>query len=226
VEGREGDGVGDPGGEVHVAEPGELPADLGPEPFDLLPGVHHRVDEPGHPVGGYAGQVVAHREVEDKRSGVRAEEGGDLVPAAQHLDDHPGLDVLLQGLGDLELLAPFDVVADGLHVDARPADLEFVHDLDGLELHEPGASQPGQHDVLGHLAVRPGGRADRSRRRPSQEVDRYVGALRHVEESGRRQVVDTVPALPLVADPGQEVGQAEGREGLVGLGHPAPPDSG
>ncbi len=36
----------------------------------------------------------------------------------------------------LEFLRPLDVVALVLHVDARPRDLQLVHDLDGLELDE------------------------------------------------------------------------------------------
>ena len=60
--------------------------------------------------------------------------------AAEDLDRQPRLDVLLERLPEAQLLAPLDVVADGLHVDARPRDHQLVHDLDGLQLDEPAAA--------------------------------------------------------------------------------------
>ena len=64
-------------------------------------------------------------------------------------------------LVDAQLLAPLDVVADRLHVDARARDVELVEHLDGLELDDPAAAEPAEDDVLGELGVRPGRRAER-----------------------------------------------------------------
>ena len=108
---------------------------------------------------------------------------------------------------DAQLLAPLDVVADGLHVDARPRDVELVEDLDGLELDDARAGQPGQDDVLGQLRVRAGGRADRRGGRPAEEADRQVRPGGGVVEAVGRQVEDALPRLPLVGDPPEQHAQ-------------------
>ena len=46
-------------------------------------------------------------------------------------------------------------------MNARPRYLEAVVHLDGLQLDDPAAGKPRQHDVLGKLSVRASGRAYR-----------------------------------------------------------------
>ncbi|GBE25784.1 hypothetical protein BMS3Bbin02_02073 [bacterium BMS3Bbin02] len=92
----------------------------------------------------------------------RSQELGGRSPLLQNVDHHPRLDVLFEALGNQELLAPLDVVTNGLGVYARPCDVELVEDLDGLELEDSCPRHVTQHDVLGELAVRPGRRADGS----------------------------------------------------------------
>ena len=83
-----------------------------------------------------AGEVVADRHVEDVRPRVVAHELAQRFPVAEDLDDHPRLGVLLDALRDQQFLAPLDVVTDGLHVDARPGDLEFVEHLHRLQFEQ------------------------------------------------------------------------------------------
>ncbi len=88
----------------------------------------------------------------------------------QHVDQHRALHVLIERLGDAQLLRPLDVVADVGRVDARPRDLQLVVDLDRLELHDPPAGEPGEHEVLSHLRLRPGRRARRDSRPRDRET--------------------------------------------------------
>ncbi len=96
-------------------------------------------------------QVVADAHVEDHP---RARAGpAQLV--VQGVDQDPGPQILVEGLVDLELLRPLDVVPLVGDVDAGLVDVELVEGLDGLELDQPGTHQPGGDDVLGHLGVGP-----------------------------------------------------------------------
>jgi hypothetical protein len=84
---------------------GERRRDLHAQAFDRVPGIDHPVDVCAHRLRRDAGQVVADRQVEDVGTGVGSDERAELVPSAEDLDDHPRLDVLLEGLADPELLA-------------------------------------------------------------------------------------------------------------------------
>jgi len=213
VERRQRDRVGDVCRELEVAEPGEhrVVGDLRAQSLDLVGRIVHRVDEAGDLVGPDAGEVVADRHVEHVRAGptvIRVtDELAERLPVPQHLDDHPRLDVLLEALVDEELLAPLDVVPDRLHVDARAGDPEIIEDLDRLEFEQPGATEPRQHDVLCHLAVWTGGRADRGGRGAPEEFEREVDVGVGSPEPRRRQVEDPFAGRPLVLDPREQHGQ-------------------
>jgi hypothetical protein len=167
--------------------------------------------------GGDAGQVVADAHVEHVWTGI-SDVLRDRFPAPQHVDRHPRLDVLLERLVDLQLLGPLDVVADGLHVDARPADLQLVEDLDGLQLEHPGTGQPGEDDVLGHLRVWTGGWSERCGSRATEEAHRQVDIGFRRPEAGDGEVEDAVTRLPLVGDPSQQHTSGNGVSGGAFMG--------
>ena len=77
------------------------------------------------------------------------------------VDQHPGAQVLIERLVDLQLLRPLDVVALVLAVDTRLVDVELVEGLHRLQFQKPGSDQPGDDDVLRHLAVRARGNPER-----------------------------------------------------------------
>ena len=236
VERRQRDRVGDVRREVEVAELREhrVVRDLRAQPLDLVGRVVHRIDEAGDLVRLDAGQVVADRHVEHVRAGptvVRvADELVQRLPLLQHLDDHPRLDVLLEALVDEQLLAPLDVVADGLHVDARPGDLEVVEDLDRLQLEQSGTTEPRQHDVLRHLAVRvpppgrrgwrPGGRGTRTtgRRHPLPDACPASRIVRSGRSKIRLRVVHScsIRASSIGSDIGVSGGVGAAAVGSVG----------
>jgi len=121
-------------------------------------GVDHGVDEGVDLVVLDPLEVIADADVEPHLVD-RAE--SELL--AQHGDREVRLDVLVVRLGDGELGGPLAVVALVLGLDARLghcfAQLFAVDLLDGLQLHEPGARQVGDEDVVGQLGLRPRGRA-------------------------------------------------------------------
>ncbi len=84
---------------------------------------------------------------------------------AQHRDREVRLEVLVIRLGNGELGGPLAVVALVLGIDARLGDslahVLAVYGLDGLQLHEPGARQVGDEDVVGQLGLWPCRRAHR-----------------------------------------------------------------
>ena len=102
----------------------------------------------------------------------------------QDLEEHRRAHVLAQRLLQLQFLRPFHVVADVGHVDARPRDLQLVEDLDGLQLDDARAAQPGEHDVLRQLAVRSGRRAERRGSAVAVERDREIQPRDAAEELG------------------------------------------
>ena len=110
-----------------------------------------------------AGQVVADRHVEDHAGTVPGE--AELV--VQGVDQHPGAQVLVERLIDLELLRPLDVVTLVLDIDAGLVDVELVQGLDRLQLDEAGSHQPGHDDVLRHLTVWSGGDTEWSLQQPA-----------------------------------------------------------
>ena len=85
----------------------------------------------------------------------------------QHVDQHRALHILVERIGDAQFLRPLDVVADVRRVDARPGDLQLVVDLNRFEFHDPPAGEPGEHEVLRHLRLRPRRRAGRIAGHPS-----------------------------------------------------------
>ena len=96
--------------------------------------IRHRVEVPLDVRLEHAFEVVADAHVEDHA-------GALAVPAelvVQGVDQHPGPQVLVERLEDLQLLGPLDVVALVLDVDARLVDVELVERLDGLELEQTG----------------------------------------------------------------------------------------
>ncbi len=209
VKGRQGDLVGELGGEVEVAPAPQVVGDLAPQGLDLGAGVLHRVDPGPHLGRADAGQVVAHAHVED---GVLLEPVGgqpEQVVRLEHVEEHRARHVLAQTVGQPQLLAPFDVVADRGGVDARPGQDQAVVDLDGLELEDAAPGQPGQHDVLRHLVLGAGRGSDRARRAPSVEEHGGVEVRRAVPELARGQVEDLPLTLVLAGHPAQE--GAEGR---------------
>ncbi len=140
-------------------------------------------------------QVVAHAHVEDRLAEAVAGRHG---PRAQHLDQHRALDVLLERLLELELLRPLDVEADGVHVDARARDVQLVEHLDRLELHDPAAAEPRQHEVLRHLGLRPRRRPQRARGVAAVEGHREIEILETTDELRGGEMEDRPAVLQLV----------------------------
>ena len=153
-----------------------------------------RLDPGAHARRADAFQVVAHAHVED---GVVA--GREFLAQQprrlQDLEEHRRADVLAQRLLQLQFLRPLDVVADVGGVDARPRDLQLVENLDGLQLDDARAAQPGEHDVLRQLTVRSGGRPERRGGAVAVKVDREIQPGQAAEELALRQVEDL--AFPL-----------------------------
>ncbi len=165
------------------------------------------------------GEVVADRQVEDVWSRVGAEVGRERLPRTEDVEHHPRLDVLVERLGDLQLLAPLDVETDGLHVDARSVDLELVEDLNRLQLEHAPTAEPCQHDVLSELTVGARCGSHGCRRLASHEIGGQIGSVGDVEEPGRRQIEYPSPGREFVIDPPEEPPQRERRQRGCGDGH-------
>ena len=103
-----------------------------------------------------------------------------------------------------QLLRPLHVVAHGLHVDAGARDLQLVEDLHRLELEDPAAGQPREHDVLRHLALRPRGGPERAARHVPLEHHGGVVALVAEHELAAWQVEDGVVLVELAKHAEQE----------------------
>ena len=167
---REGDVVGQLGGDFDVGKLGVLFGQHRLEHPDLLRRVRQTVHKAGHRGTLDTLQVVSHTHIED-----RAEGGRSLEPQhpPQDVDQHPGFDVLPGRFLQLEFLGPFDVVSLVGHINAWPGDLQLVHNLHRLQFDEPGARKPGRDDVLGHLGVGAGPRPDGRRQvMPKDILDR------------------------------------------------------
>ena len=163
VEGGEGHGTGDLGGDG-VDIRALLREQLVEHGNTLLEnrrfgGVHHTVQEGVHFRPPDALQVVAHGHVENKAVGITQ-----VVQLGQHLAGAPGFHVFLKGLGDRQLCAPLAIVALVLRQNAGPVDaggqLSAVHLLNGFQFKEPGTAEVARHDVLGQLGVGAGGGAE------------------------------------------------------------------
>ena len=127
-------------------------------------------------------EVVADADVEDHAGGV----AGEAELAVERVDEDPGAEVLVERLAHLQLLGPFAVVALVLQVDAGLGDVELVQGLDGLELDEPRAAEPGGDDILGHLRVGAGGDAEGGLEAAAVDLggERVAGAGREEEFAG------------------------------------------
>jgi hypothetical protein len=156
VEGGDGDAVGDPGADG-IDERGLGGEHLLEDALALLidgslGGVLHLVEVLVDLGTLDALQVVAHGHIEDET--VRVTQAVDL---GQDFAGEPGLDVLLIGLGHIELGGPLAVIALVLRQDAGTVDaggqLRAVHLLDGLQFEEPGSGEVGGDNVLGQLGV-------------------------------------------------------------------------
>ena len=119
----------------------------------------------------------------------------------QGVDQHPGAQVLVEGFEDLELLRPLDVVSLVFQIDARLVDVELVEGLDGLQLEEPGADQPGHDDVLRHLGVRAGGNAKGCLEELAVLLEPETIVFRRDEERRPGYTEDRVLLLELGEDP-------------------------
>ena len=163
VEGGEGHGAGDLGGDgvdgvlfsrEQLVEYGDALLENG-----RFGGVHHAVQEGVHLLALDALQIVAHGHVEHKAVGI-----AQAVQLGQHLAGAPGFHVFLKGLGDRQLCAPLAIVALVLRQNAWAVDaggqLGTVHFLNGFQLEEPGAAEVASDDVLGQLGVGAGSGAE------------------------------------------------------------------
>ena len=163
VEGGEGDGAGDPGGDgvdgvllrrEQLVENGD--ALLEDRRFGS---VHHAVQEGVHFRPPDALQVVAHGHVENKAVGI-----AQTVQLGHDLAGAPRLHVFLKCLGDGQLRGPLAVVALVLCQNAGAVDaggqLSAVHLLNGFQFKEPGTAEIARHDVLGQLGVGAGSGAE------------------------------------------------------------------
>ena len=175
---RERHGVRDAGRDVDLADAGEAAGD----DVDVRrqPGrrVGHGVEVPLHVGPADPLEVVADAHVEHDAGALARE----AERAVEGVDEHPGAQVLVERLVDAQLLAPLDVVALVLDVDAGLVDLELVEGLDRLELDQPGAGEPRGDDVLGHLGVRAGGDAPRR-----VQLDAQLAAPEAVVRRGGRR---------------------------------------
>ena len=163
VEGGEGHGTGDLGGDG-VDIRALLRKQLVEHGNTLLEnrrfgGVHHTVQEGVHLRPPDALQVVAHGHVENKAVGI-----AQTVQLGHDLAGAPRLHVFLKGLRDSQLRGPLAVVALVLCQNAGAVDaggqLRAVHLLNGFQLEEPGAAEIARHDVLGQLGVGAGSGAE------------------------------------------------------------------
>ena len=119
--------------------------------------VLHLVQEPLHVRLLDALEVVADAEI--KYDARRLARKAELV--VQRMYQNPGTKILIEGLFDSQFLRPLDVVTFVLHVDAGLGNIQYIECLYRLEFNVTRAAQPGGHDVLRHLRVRPRGRAER-----------------------------------------------------------------
>ncbi len=203
---REGDVLGEGGRDLDVA-------DAGPDRGDRVDRVGKgilRVAEGGDELLDAGAldplQVVADAHVEE-RPGARQPE---LL--REGVDEDPRLEVLVERLLELQLLRPLAVEGLVGRVDAGPAHLELVEDLDRLQLDEPGAAEPARDDVLRELAVGSGGDAEGRRELPAEETRGEPGL--GPGDTGFRDPEDRVARLELAEHPPREELERDGTEGL------------
>jgi len=134
------------------------------------------------------------------------------------MHQHPGVEVFVEGLLQLQFLGPLAVVGDIRRIDAGAAHGELIQDLDGLQFDEARAAEPARDDVLGELGVGPGGHAQR-RRQASPEDAAFEPGARYLDvRLGNAQHRSLV--LQFLEDPAGEPFQRKWTKGL--LHHRAP----
>ena len=132
--------------------------------------------------------VVTHTDVEN-HAGPPA---GKPQLAMQRVNQHPCPHILVKRLVHLQFLRPLAVVTLVLHVDAGLGDLDLVQSLDGLQLDEPGATQPRRDDILRHLGMRTG----RNAKRRLQVLPIQAGANRIVRLRMKEQLARNAKNRP------------------------------
>ena len=162
VHGRNGQVVGEAGGNGDVPKRRIEGREFLPEALDVLRRVVHAVKETLHGRAPDAFEIVARAHVEDEARPLAGFSfGGQAQHVAQGVEKHEGFQILLKGLIQLELLRPFAIVALVGHVDAGFRDVEFVQRLYGLQLDEARPAQPRREDVLRELRMRHGSHSER-----------------------------------------------------------------
>ena len=211
VERAQRDRVRHAGRERQIAEHRVLGGNLAAQPIDDGPRLAHAVHEGPHPIAPDTREIVADAHVEDDVG----EAGGERQPPArhQHLDEHGRLDVLLDRLLELQLLRPLHVEADRLHVDARPRNGDLVVVLDGLQLDDPSAGQPGEDDVLRELRLGTRGGPEGRRGPPAVEAHGEIDVRMAEEGAVDRQIEDGAVPLQLAERPADERPERAGTKG-------------
>ncbi len=188
VKGAESHRVGDAGGEIDRAP---SLRNLRSESLHRLSRIEHPAKKSGNAFSANALQVVAETDVEQWTLGANG------TRCRQDLDQHRCFDVFLERLLDLQLLRPFDVETHRSSVDAWTRDAQGIEDLNGLQLDDSRAGEPTEDDVLRHLRVRAGRRAERSADAMPVEVDGSVKSRIGEDEVPRGQVEDASLAIEL-----------------------------
>lgn len=149
--------IGEAGRNGHLLDGGVELGQLGLDPLHVFLRVFHTVEETLHGGTLDAFKVVSCAHVEDE-TGPLAGGGlhGQVEHVAQYIQQHESLEVLLEGLIQLQFLRPFAIVALVGHVDAGLGDVQLVEHLHCLEFDIPSAAQPRGQDILGKLRMRTG----------------------------------------------------------------------
>ena len=121
--------------------------------FRIAACIHQAVDELLHRRLFDAVEVVPHAHVEDEGLGLPVE--ARVKHLFQQVEGKPGLQILVECLGQSELGRPLGVEALVFGIDAGLFQFETVQDLHRLELDKAPAGQPGGDDVLGQLGMGP-----------------------------------------------------------------------
>jgi len=120
--------------------------------------IHHVIDELLHRRLLNALQVVADAHIENKGFGIIGAAGGEHF--IQQMQDKPGFQILIPGFLKGKFCGPFGVKAFVFRIDTGFFQLEAIEDLYRFEFDETATGQPGGHNILGELGMRPGCRAN------------------------------------------------------------------
>ncbi len=144
-------------------------------------------------------QVIAHAHIEDKSAFFGLGQPKHFVG---QMNQEPAFDIFGEGLFDLELGGPFRVVAFIGHIDAGLLDVEFIHDLDGLQLEETPPGEISGDEILGHLGVGPGRGPDGGLTFLAKNLER--GILLFMKEFLLRNIEDPAVAPVFFQHPGEQ----------------------